>query len=530
MALRGLATHWKEIPFFKFFFPYEKQHAVKAKINISIYSLIAIGFSFVLFLYIILRAYKVAFTHDESCTLFSYVLMPEKWGVLSLVSPSSNNHFLNTFLMIPFFYLFGFNEFTLRLPSVLSYAIYLYAVYLISFRLKNRGLALACFLLLNLNPFMLDFFGLARGYGLAIAFMLLSFYHLLRFADKNADVAGRRDVFMVILPAALSVLSNLVFLFYLLSAVALLLFLYFFSFAKEEKKISWRAAVCFFRYKQVPVIIVSTGLYLLALTPLIAYMVWAETFFFGGTHGLWQDTFKSLIQASLYGKEYSASLISFISCAMAATFLFSVVTNIREVFKGRVTSDYLLSTVVFLLMVSQAFLHFKLLGAKLIIERTALIFIPFIILLFIYSLHYFGFFGRVLRLISFIVVILTVGLLLFHFINSMNITSAHYVRFDANTRTMLKDLEHYIDSNKIKKEKISLGMIGCFEPGAVFYREKYGYNWLKPLIRDDSLTSHTYDYYYIWDEDAHFTTNIHIPPFEKIKRYDDTKTLLVRKK
>lgn len=81
----------------------------------------------------------------------------------------SNNHVLNSYLIWLLTHLFGLNNFSMRLPSFIGGVLYISAAYRfctafagqLSLRLPLYG----CFLL---NPFVLDFFVAARGYGLAV--------------------------------------------------------------------------------------------------------------------------------------------------------------------------------------------------------------------------------------------------------------------------------------------------------------------------------------------------------------------------
>ncbi|MBV8551812.1 MAG: hypothetical protein JOY54_10960 [Acidobacteriaceae bacterium] len=85
--------------------------------------------------------------------------------------PNANNHLLNSYLIWVSTHLFGLNNFSMRLPSFLGALLYVSAAYrfCMSFaaRLSLRLPLYGCFLL---NPFLLDFFVAARGYGLALGF------------------------------------------------------------------------------------------------------------------------------------------------------------------------------------------------------------------------------------------------------------------------------------------------------------------------------------------------------------------------
>jgi hypothetical protein len=123
--------------------------------------------SVVLFTYSSLRATVLSFVHDES---LSYTIIS---GAPSF-SGSSNDHPLNTWAMRWTSRLFGDQEWSLRLPNLISYVLYLVA----GLCLLRRCDPVTCLLgsaLLNLNPFLVDFFSLARGYGIAAGFSLASF-------------------------------------------------------------------------------------------------------------------------------------------------------------------------------------------------------------------------------------------------------------------------------------------------------------------------------------------------------------------
>jgi len=82
--------------------------------------------------------------------------------------PSSGNHVLNTLLMRLSTAVFGLNELTLRLPAICGAVIYLGSSWYACWRLASLPL----FLCLIYNPLVLDFLVAARGYSLALAFLM----------------------------------------------------------------------------------------------------------------------------------------------------------------------------------------------------------------------------------------------------------------------------------------------------------------------------------------------------------------------
>jgi hypothetical protein len=91
----------------------------------------------------------------------------------SLSHYDSNNHFLNTLLVRISTARIHLTELSLRLPSLLFGALYLWAAYRIARRWFGEGrVFLAVLGLLVLNPFVLDAMSEARGYGMALACLM----------------------------------------------------------------------------------------------------------------------------------------------------------------------------------------------------------------------------------------------------------------------------------------------------------------------------------------------------------------------
>jgi len=178
------------------------------------------GSSLFFLTYEILRAIRVDITYDEATTYLNY-LTGGPLSVLNFVS--TNNHFLNT-LMARIFCFFGGNaEWVLRLPSLLGYVLYLVFSCLIVNKLSNKIIAAAGFLLLNFNPYVMDFFGLGRGYGLSLGLLMAAFFFYVSFLEhiSRQKQEGYRDLSWSLGLAACSVLANLA----LLNVYAVLVFM-----------------------------------------------------------------------------------------------------------------------------------------------------------------------------------------------------------------------------------------------------------------------------------------------------------------
>jgi len=143
------------------------------------------------------RAVRVPFTYDEAASYIRYIdtTVPSVFdtNLLSIFNfEVATNHFLNTALTKCSFLIGGANQLVLRLPNLLGYALYLGCAGLILRRLPNPLIAAVAFLLLNLNPYLLDFFALSRGYGLSLGLLMGSLFFVLRFVQTRS--AGRGDL------------------------------------------------------------------------------------------------------------------------------------------------------------------------------------------------------------------------------------------------------------------------------------------------------------------------------------------------
>jgi hypothetical protein len=188
--------------------------------KISLAVVIVLGIVF--FGYTALRAWRVALTIDEANTLNNYV----NAGFLSLFRvDTANNHILNSLLTWLVTRIVGTSELALRLPNLLGYLLYL----IFSFRLfrqyTNNLTVISGFVILNANPYVLEFFSLCRGYGLALGLLLAALFYFFRFMDeaREARPVGSRQLSLALFAAGAAVLADLTLIFIFLGIVVLAL-------------------------------------------------------------------------------------------------------------------------------------------------------------------------------------------------------------------------------------------------------------------------------------------------------------------
>lgn len=127
------------------------------------------------FVYVVLRAMYVPTFHDEAATFFHYIVserfLPYQahWD--------ANNHILNSALGFLCYKVFGSEQIWIRLPNVLSFLVYGFFAVRITQELKSRLLRWLALIAILTAVFPLEFFSLARGYAMSLAFLLAAVFH-----------------------------------------------------------------------------------------------------------------------------------------------------------------------------------------------------------------------------------------------------------------------------------------------------------------------------------------------------------------
>lgn len=192
------------------------------------------------------------------------------------------NHTLQSYLSFYGTYLFGLSFLSLRLGSVLGFLIYVFASIRLS-RICSNTKWLFCLTLLTLtiNPVVLDFGVVARGYSLALAFFMVALAVCASRIAKNHPIQKTRSTLIILsCLCSLSVLSNLSFAFANFSLLAV------FAFWVLVKSRSWRGVVIDLLLISLP----GTVLFLL-LNPAVFHFNMV-TFYFGSAS--WWEFYESM--------------------------------------------------------------------------------------------------------------------------------------------------------------------------------------------------------------------------------------------
>jgi hypothetical protein len=381
-----------------------------------------------LLIYVLIRAYSLSFTHDESLS-FTIVEANTTW------TDTANNHILNTILMSISNTLFGNSEFALRLPNVLSFLLYLIGCCYILKSAKNNWIFLLGISFLLLNPFLIEFFSLARGYGLSIGLMLISILFLIKSAYNYPNYAiFLKDFIYTVLFAALAVYANLALINFLISVIIIFTIKFVVFRIKNEKNI--KQTIGF-----LSVLLLSFIPVLLAVKRLLLLKE-LNQLYFGAPNFI--ASISSIVDASIYFTAYTSWLVSIINILIILSLTIApILLIIKKAY------DATLSIIIMLIFILTGgfFLEYFIFEAKLPLERTGLFYVP-IFALFIY--HFFIFLTAAFKINQQaynIIISCLIAALFANFLAGANFTYTKTWRYDAYTKDVMKIIKQHTASN-----------------------------------------------------------------------------------
>ena len=450
--------------------------------GLSLKRCLGYGIVLVLFGLVAYRAAHQSIAHDEA---ISYNLFAAFGPKTILLTFHSNNHTLNTFLMWLSTVLFGLSVFAVRLPALLGALIYLSsAERLCNLAFKKTAFYALALLVLATSPFLLDYLTMARGYSLALGFMMLALYYAWKQA-VSASPGGLFHEVMISIVVALSVSANLSFAFpnaALLMAYALLA-----VFRTVRKELSGRQLTL-----KVLLLGLPGGVCYFLTTPSIINFS-PDTLYFGT--GSWRRTIESLVTElfddfrpallpvhwqELVGNLAQALPYGFAILVVAA--LFVLLPRVaRPLFSGPAPEPadvlwvlVLLDLAFTILLLSAARLFF---GSLLPRERTGIYLVPLFLLLLCLSVAGFQKPGwqRVLLVAGQACLVLSVV----YFGLSLRVNSFRETPYDSGMgetfQALMKALGQYPGS------RVAADWV--FEPTLNFYRIMYKVKNLKHFTR-----------------------------------------------
>ncbi|MCH2229307.1 MAG: hypothetical protein MK105_03090 [Crocinitomicaceae bacterium] len=271
-------------------------------------------FSFV-FIYLLLRIIFNETLHDEVATYIFFFYHGNYIG--EEIVWDANNHLLNSFIGNILYQFVGDNIPVLRLPNLLAFVAYFFGTIQLTKFFKTSLLKSTSLIALNSIPFIMEYFGNARGYGLSLGFFVWGLVHLHRYFNARK----LKSLCYTYLFLLLAVSANLTFVN---SSLLILVAVIIAPFINTTKR-------------TISVLRKEWGLhalFLLSLIPFIAFgMALRHTgaLYYGSLDGLWKVTGKTLSQYVLFFQE---DWLQFVYLGIFICFIFLVIVTLKSIHKN----------------------------------------------------------------------------------------------------------------------------------------------------------------------------------------------------
>ncbi len=405
--------------------------------------------------------------------------------IVSYHNSDVNNHILNTLLIKLFIKIFGISELVLRIPNILAHVLYL----VFTFKLFNRyspGHFILFFILANANPFLLDFFSLARGYGLAIGLMSAGLFYYSRYLEAREQ---RYHIYSLMF-IGFATLANFSIL---LIFMVLILTHNIFSFFIYREKVSLYSL-----WQTNRVNLIICALFSAVLYEPIRKIIRYKLVYDGGVEGLWADTVRSLLYSSSYAAPYEAVLTVFFNIFIFFVIAFFVYRAFILFLAGKLittTQKLVLFFGILLLGVASAtFAQNLILGTPYMKGRTALFIYPLFI--FTSSFLFEESWNSRWKYLSRGPAYFFTSIFFLHTSFVLNTNSYYEWQYDMNTKNAMANL---VLIKPEETQHISLGATWLFEPTINFYKKIWNLDWLEKTSRDGFKLENDF-YYTVRDE------------------------------
>lgn len=440
-----------------------------------------------LWVYAVVRADDLSFTHDES---LSFTIVQGDY----MRKATPNHHYLNTWCMALATRLGQTSELGLRWGSLLACILFLSGLSHLLARTPSRSVQCAGFALLALNPFLFDFFSLARGYAWMLAGIMGMAVSLCQLsadeapADRLSGKTITRWTGMGLLSGALAVLGNLAALAALLPYLALLAWVLYWRCGWFSRGLRLVWGVYGSLYAGLLGFVLSEAFRLKARGEL----------YFGGKEGFIDDTLNSLVTCSLYLKNYGPLLPKILSgwAIGSAAFLFAgagrAIGVTRQPGFLALTGAWLAMVLAFVL------LQFWCLHTPLPTDRMAVYFLALFGIAMLAGLTALARAGRLQNRVATVVSSVIALACLGHFVRTANTQHCYMWHYDKHTRSIMQ-LIPAMRHQPGGSPKMTMATHALFEPAANFYRITKGYTWLE-LIPKEGVQDRVFNCYYtLWD-------------------------------
>lgn len=386
---------------------------------------LAIGLFF--FVYIVIRAAVIPITCDEANTCLTFSVTSVR-DIVTYHDPVPNNHILNTLLIKGLTEIFGMHVFVARLPNVLAFLLYFFVLFSWLRAINPYPLfVLAGIVIFCCNPYLIDFFSLARGYALSIACMITSAWLAWRWLGTRS----LRLLTASLVWAALGVYANFTILNYYAALVVVLTLVIL-----QGERIST------FRRKAFLRILCVSGLLALCIFYPLYRIASTRQLVYWHSNGFYADSMQTLIHDSQYALRYGPVTDSTFTFLFTACMMLIAVAAVIRLVRVRFRLADAPFAVMCMLVFGTALANIAqcvLLKVPYVDNRTALFYYPLAMIALIFFLQW------LFTLSVPLTVAVSVLLVLFgtqHMIRAADFTQCHDWWYDRDDTRVLADLDH----------------------------------------------------------------------------------------
>lgn len=434
------------------------------------------------------RAAVASFSHDESYTYLHYPKASFA-DILAHKEAYTNNHLLNTLGMKYAWQWFGDSELSLRLPNLAALVLWLFYAILI-LRPLWPPLAIGGLLLVCANPYMLEFFTLARGYGLSFGFFLMAQYHLARALTRP----GIKHLALFHAASVLAALSN----FTLLTAYVAGLSLYYLAplcmGSVEHGPLTRRSYVQGFAMLVVAFVVLRLP---------VQRVMENNAFDFGGKGGLFADTVGTWVRSFLPGIGVGPELMLAMQVLISLMVLIPALILLRNAVVRN--TAFLRTQVVLLVLCSVligtcigAELQHWLFGVDRMEGRFAMFLVPSLVLLLPLQLSLLR--GTPLRWAALSVMAPCVAWSVLRFPDHFGPDHSVEWAYDLRTKEAMEVLATDHSKDIAGQGHVHIGNTWLLEPTINYYAGSRGLDWLGRAHRDGFSADDDYRMVVRWNE------------------------------
>ena len=443
-------------------------------------------------IYMIARAVIIPVTHDEATTCMHYVPLPVK-DIILYTDPVPNNHILNTLAIKLFSGIFGMTPFIIRLPNIIGFCIYFITLTVWFRKLAKNDLLFLCgLIMMTCNPYLIDFFSLARGYALSISFMTLSLYYAWMFLQDDK----KKHITLSFLWAAVAVYASFTIMNYYAALTGILFSL---VLLRKSKKATGSNFILQALKKMSGAIIITIVLAALCYVPVVRMRA-TDQFVYWGTKNFYDDTLTNVVNSAHYGATWYdisphvlTNILVYVYTLLAGFAIFLLIFRRNHTQKD--TFIFVFSIAIGTVAVNVA--QFYLVKTPYLDSRTGLFYYPLL------ALPVYAMLIRLDKIKFRIAPALAVIFILLgsnHIIHSYNLRSCREWWFDENT----KDILSFFENEHAKTNApVTLNTNWLFYPSFSFHITARKDDWitLTPFHKDTTPNA-TETWYYATGDDT----------------------------